>query len=334
MSCHRISRVRISSTVVALTVLACACGAAAHVEPVVPQPPWQSWNADWWLWLCIGASGWLYMSGVRRLWHHAAASAGVSWMQVCAFAVGWLTLILALLSPLDTLGGALFCAHMVQHELLMIVAAPLLILGHPLGPFVWALPASWRKPASDLCRTTGLQAAVHGLTRPLCAWIVCAAVLWLWHIPVLFDAALASEAVHALQHACFFVSALLFWWALFQRRAPASRYGLSVFYVFTTGVHSSMLGALLTFSGTPWYLGYEGYLGYGGYSSYVRSSAYLGTAQAFSLTPLEDQQLGGLIMWIPGGLIYLAVTLVLMAAWLRASERELLRTIEQSHSTR
>ena len=287
-------------------VLAITCGsAAAHEDGELgSRPLWQAWNSDWWLWLLIAASGWLYLRGVRRLWSAAAPGAGVNVVQALSFALGWLTAVIALLSPLDALGNVLFSAHMAQHELLMIVAAPLLILGHPLGPFVWALPASWRKPAAEVCRETGLQHAVRWLTRPLCAWIVGAAALWLWHIPAWFDAALANQALHAFQHACFFISALLFWWALFQRRAPVSRYGLGVFYVFTTGVHSSILGALLTFSSHPWY------------------SPYAATTQAWGLTPVEDQQLGGLIMWIPGGLIYLCVALALMLVWLHRSERE------------
>jgi putative membrane protein len=296
---------RVSSAAVALGLIVMNVEhAAAHVEPLSTASLWSAWNSDWWLWLLIGASGWLYARGVHRLWRQAAPSTGVSRLQVWAFALGWSTLVLALLSPLDALGGALFCAHMVQHELLMIVAAPLLVLGHPLGPMVWALPPTWRKPAAALCRRTGLQAAVRALSRPLCAWVVGGLALWVWHIPAWFDAALRNDGVHALQHLCFFVSALLFWWALFQPRARASRHGLGVLYVFTTAVHSSMLGALLTFSGTPWY------------------SAYAATAPGWGLTPLADQQLGGLIMWIPGGLIYLGVTLLLMASWLRLSDRE------------
>src|SRR4029079_7567931 len=163
---------------------------------------------------------------------------------------------------------------------------------------------AWRKPAAVLCRELGVQQAVRWLTRPFNAWIVSAAALWLWHIPAWFDAALKSEALHALQHTCFFLSALLFWWALFERRAAAARYGMSVFYLFTTGVHSSLLGALLTFSATPWY------------------ASYGELTQAWHLSALEDQQLGGLIMWIPGGLVYLGAVLALMAAWLQAGERE------------
>lgn len=277
--------------------------AHAHVESQVPNHHlWTSWSTEWWLWLLIGTSGWLYARGVRKLWRASAVDAGITRVQAGAFAAGWLVLVAALLSPLDALGGALFSAHMVQHELLMIVAAPLLILGHPLGPWIWALPPSWRKPAADLCRQAGLQTSVRWLTRPLVASIVSTLALWAWHIPALFSAALRSEWIHAAQHSSFFVSSLLLWWALFARRTARLSYGAGILYVFVAGVQGSLLGALLTFAGAPWY------------------RPYAGTTEAFGITPLADQQLGGLIMWVPGGLVYLVIALVLMGVWLRAAE--------------
>jgi putative membrane protein len=272
------------------------------VDELASRSLWTAWNGDWWLWLLIVVSGLLYGVGLARLWRAARPSAGVSKAQASAFALGWARLVIALLSPLDALSAELFSAHMVQHELLMIVAAPLLILGHPLGPFVWALPPAWRKPVANLCRELGVQCGVRWLTRPLTAWFIGAAALWLWHIPSWFEAALRNAGLHALQHACFFVSALLFWWSLFERRSTLPRYGLGVFSLFTTGVHTAVLGALLTFAKAQWY------------------SAYASTTAAWGLSPIEDQELGGLIMWIPGGLVYLAAALALMALWISAAD--------------
>jgi putative membrane protein len=290
------------TTVRVLLLAIAAQPAYAHVDAqLTPHSLGTSWSTDWWLWLLIGLSGWLYRHGLGRLWRASAIDAGITRAQAIAFAAGWLVLVVALLSPLDALGGALFSAHMIQHELLMIVAAPLLVLGHPLGPWAWALPESWRKPAADVCLETGLRTAVRWLTRPLAASIVSVMVLWVWHIPALFNAALQNDGLHALQHASFFVSSLLFWWALFPRRTVRRHYGAAVFYVIAAGVQSSLLGALLTFARTPWY------------------PPYLNTTTTWNLTALEDQQLGGLIMWIPGGLVYLAITLALMAAWMRAA---------------
>lgn len=130
-----------------------------------------------------------------------------------------------------------------------------------------------------------------------------AAALWFWHIPALFDATLGNEWIHAAQHLSFFLSALLFWWSLFYARGR-NAYGKGVLYVFTTGVHTGILGALLTLSSRLWY------------RAYANSSALWG------LTPLEDQQLGGLIMWVPAGLVYLGAGLSLFSVWLRTSDSD------------
>ena len=274
--------------------------ARAHLEEASGgHVTWASWSADWWLWLLIALSGWLYARGVRRLWQAAGANAGVSALRVAAFAAGWLTLVMALLSPLDALGADLFWVHMVQHELLMIVAAPLLMIGRPLGPYAWALPERWRYPAVLLIRDLGAPVAVRALTRPLAAWIVGLVALWVWHIPALFETALTSEGIHTLQHLTFFLSALLFWWSLVRIRRGEKSYAIAVLSVITTGLHTSLLGALLTFAGSIWY------------------RAYADRALTWGFTPLEDQQLGGLIMWIPGGLVYLIAVLALMAQWLQ-----------------
>ncbi len=296
-----LARVRLRS---AVTLSTFADAAIAHVDQALaPHDLLHVWNGDAWLWILIAASGWLYFAGVARLWRGSTPGAGISRLQVAAYWLGWLSLALALLSPLDVLGGTLFSAHMVQHEVLMLLAAPLLILGRPLGPFIWALPTSWRRPAATVCSATGLQATVRLLSIPVVAWTVHAAALWIWHVPALFQAALRNEAIHTVQHLSFFISALLFWWALLRPRAGGQHYGTAVIYVFTTGVHSSLLGALLTFASTAWY------------------PAYRDTAPLWGLTPLEDQQIGGLIMWVPGGFVYLVAALALLGMWMIGGER-------------
>jgi cytochrome c oxidase assembly factor CtaG len=124
---------------------------------------------------------------------------------------------------------------------------------------------------------------------------------------VLFEATLDSDLVHAAQHLSFLLSAVLFWWAVFHGRQRAVGYGLAVVYMFLTAVHSGILGALLTFARTPWY------------------PAYANTTQRWGLAPVEDQQLGGLIMWVPACTVYIVAGLALMAAWLRESDRRVVR---------
>jgi putative membrane protein len=189
---------------------------------------------------------------------------------------------------------------MGQHEILMLIAAPLLVLSRPLVPVLWGLPIGWRKNLGQGSKVTVVQRVWYSLTRPSIAWWVHAVALWVWHAPQLFQATLRNEWVHAAQHLSFFGSALLFSWSLFYG-SNRSSYGASFLYIFTTAVHTSILGALLTFSGQVWY------------PAYARSTAW-------GLTPLEDQQLGGLIMWLPAGLVYLGAALTVFALWLRESD--------------
>jgi putative membrane protein len=190
---------------------------------------------------------------------------------------------------------------MVQHEVLMLMAAPLLVLSRPLVPFLWGLPFRWRRTAGGWSKVDPVQTMWRFITAPLVAWFVHAFALWVWHVPALFEATLTNEWVHSAQHLSFLISALLFWWSLFYGRNPGG-YGAGVLYLFTTGVHTSILGALLTFAPTVWY------------------PAYSQTVAAWGLSPLEDQQLGGLIMWVPGGIVYLVAGLFLFAEWLRQSD--------------
>jgi putative membrane protein len=196
---------------------------------------------------------------------------------------------------------------MGQHEVLMLVAAPLLVLGRPLVPFLWALPVPWRRAAGAAAKAPWWQAVWRAITNPLAAWAIHAAALWIWHAPALFQATLESEWMHTLQHLSFFLSALLFWWALVHGRSGLMGYGAAVLYVFTTSLHSGALGALLTFATRLWY------------------PAYATSTQAWGLTPIEDQQIGGLIMWIPAGLVYVVAGLALFAGWLRESDRRVER---------
>lgn len=226
--------------------------------------------------------------------------------QAC-FWLGWTALVLALVSPLHPLGEVLFSAHMVQHEILMLVAAPLLVLSRPLVTFLWGLPFEWRRAVGRWAKTDYVQRPWVFLTDPLTAWWIHAAAIWMWHAPFLFELTLKSELAHTAQHLSFFLSALLFWWALFYAQGRKA-YGAAVFYVFTTAVHTGILGALLTFAPHIWY------------------PSYATTTQAWGLTPLQDQQIGGLIMWVPASLVYLAAGLWLFAAWLKESDSMLERT--------
>ncbi|WP_167784901.1 cytochrome c oxidase assembly protein [Ramlibacter rhizophilus] len=281
--------------------LAIASGAAyGHEVPgLAPHHWWQAWSQEAWLWALWWLPGLLVIAGIARLWRNAGIGAGMSRTQAACFLAGWIALGLSILSPLDAVGEELFWVHMVQHEVVLLVVAPLLVLSRPLGPLVWGLPAAWRPGAAGLARGLGLAWAMRVLTRPATAWWVHALVLWAWHAPVLFQAALRRAWVHDLQHASFLIASLVFWWALFQSHGGRQRQGVAVFYLFTTLLHTSALGALMTFSRQAWY------------------PLYAQTAPAWGFSAVEDQQLGGLIMWVPGGMVFLAAALALFVAWLQ-----------------
>jgi putative membrane protein len=286
-----------------------ASAAFAHDEKLYSPPDlWSLWSWEPAVIFCLALSAWLYVRGVRSLWRASTVGHGLRRWEVTAFGVGWLALWVALISPLHTLGSMLFAAHMVQHEVLMVVAAPLLVLGRPLIAWVWGLPFAWRRRLGSLGKWERVQRGWRMLTTHLPSWFLQAGVLWGWHAPGLFQAALESESIHALQHLSFLVSALLFWWALIHGRQAMRGYGASALLVFTTSLHSSALGALLTFAAVPWYRTYQG------------------STPLWGITPMEDQQLAGLIMWVPTSVLYLCAGLALCTAWLHAMDaRELPR---------
>ncbi|PYQ66671.1 MAG: hypothetical protein DMF54_07040 [Acidobacteria bacterium] len=248
-------------------------------------------------------TGALYAVGAARLRRSAGRGRGVTDRQLLSFAGGWIALVLSLHSPIAAVSEFLFSVHMTQHEILMLVAAPLLVLARPLGVFVWALPAAWRGAIGRWTRRPAVAGAWRALTGPLTVWVLHGAALWVWHLPTLFQAAVENDGIHALMHVCFLFSAALFWWALVHGRYGKIGYGVGVLYVFTTGMHSTILGALLTLAPRPWY------------------AIYRSRAASLGVDPLEDQQLGGLLMWVPFGIVFVVIGLALFAAWLGEAER-------------
>ena len=238
-----------------------------------------------------------YAAGFARLWQRTRRGRARRLYHAAAFAAGWLALAVAFVSPLDALGAELFSAHMLQHEILMLGAAPLLVLGRPLGVWLWALPAGARSRIGRGVRAPSVRVAWRWLTLPATAWGLHLAALWGWHIPRAFEAALVHPGMHAMQHASFLASALLFWWSVLAPRTGHAARGFAMLSLFTTMAHTGALGALLALAPAPWYL------------SYVES------APAFGFDPVEDQQLGGLVMWVPGGIAYLAAALAVVTNW-------------------
>ena len=248
--------------------------------------------------IVIGAL--LYAKGIVALWRKAGVGRGIRRGQLANFAVGWAALAGSLLSPMDLWAERSFAVHMIQHELLMVVAAPLIVLGRPLEAWTWALSGPARRFFAATAKTNVLRTIGFVTTLSLSAWVLHALALWLWHLPILFRAALQNPVVHIAQHACFFGSALAYWWSVVCGKARQPT-GTSIASLITTMLHTSALGALLTFAPSPWY-GTDG-------------------AHVFGLSALEDQQLGGLIMWVPGSMAYMIVGLMIVGRWLAPPHR-------------
>jgi putative membrane protein len=217
------------------------------------------------------------------------------------FVAGVIIMFLALVSPIDTLSDSyLFSAHMFQHLLLSQVVPPLLLLGIPAG---W-----WER----LLRWHPLGSIEGVLRRPAIAWIVGIAALWLWHWPKLFDLALNSEGLHIAQHLCFMVTGCIFWWPVVSP-LPGHRMTTfhAVFYLFTACTISSLLGIFITFSSANLY------------PFYASGEDPLGVLQSLrsNISMHEDQQLGGLLMWIPCCLIYALAILVTLGRWHASDDR-------------
>jgi cytochrome c oxidase assembly factor CtaG len=254
------------------------------------------WSFDPFVTVPLALSGTLYVAGVARLWARAGIGESVKRWQATCFAAGWLSLFGALVTPLHELGEHLFTAHMIEHEVLMAVAAPLLALSRPIGAFLYALPKRLRHGLSRSAGARWISLPWRWLTRPLDATILHGAAIWIWHTPALFDATVTNETMHRLQHISFVVTALFFWWAIF--RCARRDYGIGAVHVAATMVHTGILGALIALSPRLLYV--------------VQTR----DAPAFGLTPMDDQQLGGLIMWVPAGTLYAAIALALIALWI------------------
>jgi putative membrane protein len=283
---------------VAAMLVALPMPALAHEGHALSAPP--GWTWDPWITAPLALSALLFAVGMIRL-NARARQAGLG-KRALLFGLGWAVLAAALVSPLHEAGERSFAAHMFEHELIMLAAAPFLVLSEPLVVMLWAWPAAARQAIGAAVRARGVAVAWRRLTEPVTATLLQAAALWLWHAPALFDLALGNEGWHAAQHLSFLVSALLFWSATVGARSQRTSggRGLAALCLFATSLVSGALGALMALSVSPWYVGYT----------------RLGMAP-FGLTPAEDQQLAGLIMWIPGGLVHALAALVIVAGLLR-----------------
>lgn len=259
-----------------------------------PGSLWLTWNLDPVLLVGIAllVSAYCYALGPLRRRYGWADS--VPRGQVALFFVGTALFALALISPLDTLGDEyLFSAHMVQHMLIAVVVPPLWLLGTP----EWMLAPLLRRPR--------VLRVARWLTLPAVAFALFNFDLWIWHVPTLYDATLANAAIHIFEHLTFVVTGVLFWWPIVSpvRALPRIAPGVGILYLFLGCQPMVVLGALLTFAPQPLY------------------APYVAAPRLWGTTAIGDQQLGGLIMWLPTSIPYLLGLSVLFFKWVGIRDR-------------
>lgn len=271
--------------------------AAAH--GIENDPVGATWTFDPWVVVPLAVFGLLYAVGNARLWHRTAGGRSAFLGRLALGLVGGSTLAAALMSPLHWIGERVFTFHMIEHEIVMAVAAPMLVAARPLAAVLWGLPRRARRAIGAGSAASALRRAWEWLTRGATASILHAVAIWGWHVPALFDAAVTNPVLHRMQHFSFFITGVLFWWSVLWRTGR----GQAAWYLFVTMMHTGILGALMALAPRVLY------------------SAQTRAAQSWGMTPLEDQQLAGIVMWIPAGTIYAGAALVLAALWVARSSR-------------
>jgi putative membrane protein len=215
--------------------------------------------------------------------------------HVIYFALGLMLILTALVTPIDSLSNvALFSAHMVQHIVLMLLASACLLLG---------TPGYWIRTLYDL---PVLKRVLPIVTHPLVTLVAFNAVMWIWHVPALYEGALRNPNVHILEHLMYLAAGVLMWLPVIHDVPPGHvlSYPARMAYLFACMVSSSILGAIFTFAPT------------------IAFPFYGSAPLAFGLTPMTDQQLAGLIMWVPGSGVFFVAILLVFAAWLNSEDRK------------
>lgn len=256
------------------------------------------WTFDPWIVVPIAALGILFALGLIRLSRRANARVFL-FRSGLAYGAGWIALVAALVSPLHFIGEHLFTFHMIEHELVMGVAAPLLALARPVGILFWGMPRRLRHIARKAIKSRSAQRVWVVLSSGLVETALHGLAIWVWHVPALFDATVSDILLHRLQHLSFFATALLFWWTVLWK----SDRGTAAWHLFVTMMHTTILGALIALAPRVAYM------------------AQTQSAPEWGLTPLEDQQLAGIVMWVPSGIIYAGAALAMLALWIQGASR-------------
>jgi len=280
--------------------------AAVTAHGTIPpgMPWWQAWSFDISLVIPVAIVGWFYLRGLRR-WDQRSRQH--PWWRTALFYGGLATYLLAMESPIDRLGEHHFSMHMIQHELVMMYAVPMILLGAPTTPLLRGMPGWLRhRVVRPVAGATAGRLAYRAITHPAVAILTLTSVVWAWHlVPGWWEASLADQKVHDLQHITFTAVAMLFWWNVIDPRPLHSRipHLPRLLYIFGGSLPKHILAAMITFAPTIFYPTYED------------------ARRVMPIDPATDQQLAGLIMWVPSEAVTLGAMAVVFFMWLRVSER-------------
>lgn len=257
-------------------------------RPPEPHDVWTAWSADPLLWIVLALTVVLYARGRSSQWP-------LEW-RLLAFAGALLGSVVAFLSPLEAMARSLAAAHMVQHVVLVLAVAPLVVIARPAAILMRGLPAASRKVLAVAMRgSTPVRRLLEPLSSPAAAWLLHVGALWFWHAAGPYEAALRHDGVHLLEHVTMLLTGVMVWRHIVGPRARR-REGAAVLLLFGLAVQSVLLSALLTFASSPWY------------------ESYVATAPDWGLSAMTDQHLAGLLMWVPSGLVHVVVAVRLVMA--------------------
>ena len=265
-----------------------------------------------WAWrpeiiLTLGLAAVVHLVGRHRLKRRGGRELVNLWRSI-SYLAGLLVLWIALMSPIDVLSGQFFYMHMIQHLLLVMIAPPLLLLANPMPIMMWGLPSTLRLEVGRWLRPGAkFRQVVRALTTPGLVWLYFVAALVGWHDPRIYNLTLVSDLVHDLEHLTFFGTAMLFWWHVIGSAPRIHRrlsLGVRAGYALSAVPASALTGATIAFAREPIY-------------TYYTTVPRLG-----AMTVMEDQMLGGVIMWIPGSMMYIIAALILIAHFVRSEAKE------------
>jgi cytochrome c oxidase assembly factor CtaG len=255
-----------------------------------------SWTAEPVVAVPVIAAAALYVRGWSALSRRMPERFGVG--RLAAFTAGLASITIAASALLDALGHRFLQVHMIQHVLLMTVAPPLLWMGAPVAPMLLGLPTPIRRAVAIGLASRPMRRLTRVLVDPRVSWMLFIAAFWIWHIPALYDLALRADAWHHVEHGCFFAAGVLFWRPVilpWPARSAWPRWAM-IPYLVLAEIQNSVLAAILTFSDRVIYPAYEAAPRMGGVSA------------------LDDQSMAGVIMWVPGSIVFLLPVLWLIVS--------------------